>query len=70
MDAVAEGFVTLLWLEAVGIERGVSQQVLGQLGMEVERHKWISFPVVKLQKIFSNSMTTEIEIEMLLKLWK
>jgi len=24
-----------------------------------ERHEWVSFPVVKLQKIFSNNMTTE-----------
>lgn len=36
----------------------------------MERHKCISFPVVKLQKISSNNMTTEDELEMLLKLYK
>lgn len=29
-----------------------------QEGMEIERHECVSFPVVKVQKIFSNSMTT------------
>lgn len=34
----------------------------------MERHKWISFPVVKLQNISSDSRTPEDEIEVLLKL--
>lgn len=51
MDTVVGSSVALLRLEDVGLERGVSQELLRQLGMEMERHKWISFPVVKLQKI-------------------
>lgn len=35
-----------------------------------DRYKWLSFPVVKLQKISSNSVTSENEIEMLQKFWK
>lgn len=51
MDAVVGSSVVLLRLQDVGLERGVSQSLLWQLGMEMERHKWISFPVVKLQKL-------------------
>lgn len=39
-----------------------------QVGVEIEMHKWIAFPALMLQKTSSNSMATEIKIEMLLKL--
>lgn len=67
MNAVAGSFVILLWLKAVGIERSFPIDVMassyGDREAQVD-----NLPFVQLQKFSSNSVTTENEIEMLLKL--